>query len=129
MKAMEYKLDCETSYLVFNGFAMFEFDEQVGGAGRLMESVQTINKKSFELLCQATALLAEQGELTRRALGYEKQLIPTLEKIRAVATPMDVVGMRAAVMQAIMAGYGREIESDEDVDLVLLELRQKKTST
>lgn len=31
-------------------------------------------------------------------------------------------------MAAIMAGYGREVESDQDVDLGLLELEQKKTS-
>ncbi len=128
MKAIEYKLDGTAYYLVFNGFAMFEFDEQFSGASHLMESVQTVGKNSFELLCKATAILAEQGELARRALGYEKQPIPTLEKIRAVARPLDVIGMRTAVMQAIMAGYGREIESDEDVDLVLLELSQKKTS-
>ena len=128
MKAIEYKLNEETYYLVFNGAAMFEFDDHFGGAGNLLDAVKTVKKDTIERLCEATAILAEQGELVRRTLGYDKGPIPTLEQIKTVATPLDVIGMRTAVINAVMAGYGREIEADEDTDLVLLELSQKKTS-
>ena len=40
--------------------------------------------------------------------------------------PGDIPAMRRAVYTAIMLGYGREVESEEDVDLVLQELQLKK---
>ena len=72
-----------------------------------------------------TAKGAEQGELVRRALGYDKGPIPTAELLMTCSAPMDLVYLRQANLAAILAGYGREVEPDEPMDLGLAELEKQ----
>lgn len=128
MRAVKIDLCSKEYYLVFNGRAMLECEEQFGGASRLIEAVQGTGKEAFGLLCQGVALLAGEGELARRALSYDKGDIPTAEHIAAMCTPMDMIMLRNALIKAVVAGFGRQVEQDGDTDLVLLELAQKKTT-
>ena len=42
--------------------------------------------------------------------------------------PLELIAMKAALPRAIELGYGREVrEEDDEIDLGLAELRQKKT--
>ena len=78
------------------------------------------------LLCRAFAVMAAQGELCRRSMGYDPEELITAEQLMPRVMPGDIPAMRRAVYTAIMLGYGREVESEEDVDLVLQELQLKK---
>lgn len=111
--------------LLFNGYAMFAERDMFGEAG-MLELIQANTAEGFEALCKAVALLAEQGELVRRYEGHEPDELLTLERIRVLATPLDVPALRMAVINAMVKGYGREVE-DEEKDLGLTELEQKKT--
>lgn len=127
MKAVKVTIAGTDYFLVLNGSAMFEFDDAFGGTSKYFDQSKGSGREAFGAVCKAVAILAEQGELARRALGYEAGLILTEETVRVCATPMETVTLRNAALKAITAGYGREVESDEPVDLGLIELEQKKT--
>ena len=129
MKARKISFAGKPYYLLFNGTAMFAFDDEFGGSNVYLEKSGKPGKDAFEAVCTAAAILAEQGELARRALGYESAPFLKLDTLLACATPADIIVLRQAIMSAILAGYGREVESDEGTDLDLLELEQKKTKS
>lgn len=129
MKALKFTLAGRVYHLLFNGAALFEVEDRFGGANRLIETALCSGREAFEALCEGFSILAEQGELARRALGYDPEPMVDKEEIRALVTPLELVEMRSALVRAVMLGFGREIESEEDTDLVLLELSQKKTKS
>lgn len=127
MKSVKISLGGESYYLTFNGAALFDIEERFGGSTKLLDELNA-GREGFDKLCQATAILAEQGELVRRHFGYEPGSILTEETVKALATPKDIVLLKQAVINAVMQGYGREVTNDqEEVDLGLAELQQKKT--
>lgn len=127
MKAIKATLAGQEHYLVFNGSAMFAFEDESGGAGGMLDEL-TDDRSGFDKLCRAVTILAEQGELVRRHFGYDQRPMLTEETVRALATPKDIVQLKQAVINAVMQGYGREVTDDqEEVDLGLVELEQKKT--
>ena len=63
----------------------------------------------------------------RRELGYDNAPMLTTESALVLATPMDMIALRKAVMDAIVAGFDREVSYDGYIDLGLMELEQKKT--
>lgn len=127
MKATKITLAGTDHFLVFNGAAMFAFEEAFGGTGQFMDRIKGGGKDSFSAVCQAVAILAEQGELARRALGYDVGPMLEEEKVRALATPMEAAELQRAVVNTIIAGYKRDIPGEEAEDLGLIELEQKKT--
>lgn len=126
MKAVKITLAGQDYYLTFNGAAMFAFEDAFDGGNGYFEKSSGAGREAFDATCKAVSILAEQGELARRALGYDKGPLLTEERALALATPLDAVMLRRAALEAILAGYGREVESGEDVDVGLMELEQKK---
>ena len=129
MKTRKINFAGQTYYLLFNGTAMFAFDDAFGGSSAYLEKSGTPGKDAFDAVCTAASILAEQGELARRALGYESAPILERETLLACVTPADILSLRQATLSAILAGYGREVESSDDIDLDLMELEQKKTKS
>lgn len=129
MKAYKINLAGRDRYLVFTVEAMFQIQENFGGSGELLELLKTPTREAFSATCKAAAILAEQGELARRALGYESEPILTASALAATTHPADVAVLKLAIPTAIALGYGREIvDEDAEVDLGLAELNsQKKT--
>ena len=113
--------------MVFTAAAMFEAEEAFGGSNEMLSAISAGGKAGFDAHCKAVALLAEQGELVRRYMGYEPRLIIEERDIRAIMTPADVGDLTQRVISAVTLGYRRDVESHEDVDLGLIELEQKKT--
>jgi hypothetical protein len=128
LKARRITLAGQDYYLTFNGAAMFEVDDRFGSATKLLDAVNVPGSKGFDALCGGLAILAEQGELARRALGYDRGPVLTEETVRALTAPTELASLRTALVTAILVGFGREVESEQDVDLGLLELEQKKTN-
>lgn len=84
-------------------------------------------RESFSNACKAAAILAEQGELARRHMGYEPSPLPSAEDIAATTDPMGLPALKSAVISAVMLGFGREIDPENDeVDVGLAELGEQK---
>lgn len=129
MKAVKFELAGRVRHLCFTVEAMFQIQEQFGGTTELMEAMRDGGREGLSAACRAAALLAEQGELARRSLGYDPEPMVDAEAIAASLDPAGAVALRLAVPAAISLGFGREVEPENDeVDLYLQELNaQKKT--
>jgi len=127
MKAVKLPLAGRERYLCFTVEAMFQLREEFGGTGELLEAVKPDTREGFAAACKAAAILAEQGELARRSLGYDPEPILEAGALQAAATPVDIVRLKLALPTTLALGYGREIEpEDADVDLGLAELNEQK---
>lgn len=129
MKAVKIDLAGRTRYLAFTVEAMFQIQEAFGGSKELVDAAEENTREGFAAACKAAAILAEQGELARRGLGYDPEPITDAGTIAATMTPSAVAALKVAIVSAMTLGYGREVEPDSDeVDLGLAELNtQKKT--
>jgi len=129
MKAVKLALAGRERHLCFTVEAMFQVQEQFGGSGELLDALKSGGRDGFSVACRAAAILAEQGELARRALGYDPEPIVDAGTIASVMSPSEVTALMLAIPAAISLGYGREVEAENDeVDLGLAELNaQKKT--
>ena len=126
MKAIKITLNNREFYLYFNGEAMFEVQGMYGETP-IFDVLMPSDKTAFTELCNMLALLSTQGELARRQLGYDKRPMLTAEDAALFITPMEVMPLKLAVLQAVAIGYGREIEGNQDaVDLVLAEIEKKE---
>ena len=129
MKAVKLLFGGKTHYIAFTGMAMLAINDTFGGATELLEKIEPNTPEALTALSAAIAILAEQGELARRALNYTPERIFESKEFLSCAAPTDIVKMKQAVPQAITLGFGREIvDEQEEVDLVLAELNQKKTN-
>lgn len=129
MKAVKLTLAGRERYLTFTVEAMFQIQEQFGGPTELIEAVQDGGRCGFAAACKAAAILAEQGELARRSLGYDPEPIADEAAIAASLSPGEIAALKLAIPAAMSLGFGREVEpEDDEVDLGLAELNaQKKT--
>jgi len=126
MKSVKITLGGREYYLLFNGEAMFRLQD-LYGEKPIFEVLAPNDRTAFGELCKVLAILAEQGELARRQLGYDKGPMLTEEQVRALITPIEVLSLKMEVFKAVARGYGREIEDTSGaVDLVLAELEKKE---
>lgn len=129
MRAVKIKLAGRERYLAFTVEAMFQIEEQFGGPSELVEAVRDPGRAGYDAACRAAAILAEQGELVRRSLGYDQEPMAGTEAIAAALDPAALMELKLAIPAALSLGFGREVEPENDeVDLGLAELNaQKKT--
>lgn len=130
MRAVKLTLAGRERYLAYTVEAMFQLEARFGGTQELIEAVSANSREGFQAACQAASVLAEQGELARRYMGYDCAPIPSAEEIAATTAPSGIAALKTAVASAVSLGFGREIEPENDeVDIGLAELNeQKKTS-
>ena len=127
MKAIKITLAGREQYLAFTGEAMFQIQEQFGTAPELLDVVSKNTREGLDVTCKAAAILAEQGELARRHLGYDKSTIVDADAIRATILPSEIAALKLAIPAAMELGYGREVkEENDEVDLGLAELNAQK---
>lgn len=127
MKAVKIALAGRVRYLAFTVDAMFALDERFGGTQELIDAVSSNSREGFQAACQAAAILAEQGELARRHMGYDCAPMPSAEEIAATTAPSGIAALKTAVASAVSLGFGREIDPDNDeVDIGLAELNEQK---
>lgn len=127
MKAVKITLAGRTQYLAYTGEAMFQLQEKFGTAAELLGAVGKNTRDGLSVACEAAAILAEQGELARRHLGYDKGPIIEAATIRATITPSEIAALKLAIPAAMELGYGREVvEENDEIDLGLAELIAQK---
>lgn len=125
----EYKLASKTLHMALTGDGYFDIQELLPDIGELFDQLSKNTREAFRLTCACAAILARGGELQRRALGMDAEPIPTEGEIRAIIKPVEIVALRGAVLQAVLAGLRREVEGEEvKRDLVLEELEGRKKS-
>lgn len=130
MKAVKITLAGRERYLAFTGSAMFDIREKFGGTAELLEAVKEDSRKGLQTAAAAAALLAQQGELVRRHLGYDPEPFVEAEAIEATIAPGEITALKLAIPAAITLGFGREIApEDGEVDLGLAELNAQKKTT
>lgn len=118
----------KTFYFMFNGLAMFALEDTFGGK-EYLEKLRENTAEGLSALLQVSAILAEQGELARREMGYTPTELPTQSNfgIPALLHPIDILTLRNGCIGAINLGYTREISNeDEEIDLGLIELQKKR---
>lgn len=127
MKAVRLTLAGRECHLALTVEAMFQLEDLFGGTGELLDAMGGTGRESFQAACKAAAVLAEQGELARRHLGYDPAPMPALEDVLATMTPDQLPAVKLAVSSAVSLGFGREIEPENDeVDVGLAELNGQK---
>ncbi len=126
MKAVKIRLAGQECFLAYTGEAMFALRDKFGEATELTNAYMESTREGMEAAADIAAVLAEQGELARRALGYDKAAIVTAEQIKSTITPADIFNLKTAITNAIVTGFGREVENEGDVDLGLIELQAQK---
>lgn len=130
MKAVKITLAGREQYLAYTGEAMFQLQEKFGTAAELLGAIGKNTREGLSVACEAAAILAEQGELARRYLGYDKGPIIDAETIRATITPGEIAALKLAIPAAMELGYGREVvEENDEIDLGLAELNAQKKTT
>jgi len=129
MKAVKFTLAGRERHLAYTVEAMFQLEEMFSGTKEMIDAVSDVGREGFQAACKAAAVLAEQGELARRHMGYDPAPLLSSEDIAATLAPSELPALKLAVTSAVSLGFGREIEPENDeVDVGLAELsEQKKT--
>lgn len=127
MKTVKIDLAGRTRYLAFTVEAMFLIQESFGGTGELIDAIKEGTREGFTAACGAAAILAQQGELVRRHLGYDPEPVIDAGTIAATMAPSGITALKLAIPAAISLGFGREVDPENDeVDLGLAELNEQK---
>lgn len=115
-------------YLHYSMAVLFDVVEKFGGIQTALEAMETNDKAAFETVRWFAVRMANDAELCRRAMGYDKSKIISEDDLTALVSPFEFSQIYEAVVTAIEKGYARNAENDdEEVDLGLAELNEKKT--
>lgn len=127
-KCIKYTFCARELWLMYNAAAMFEVVEMTGGADKLEGIILAKTPEAVDKLFDIFLCLAKNGNAARKYIGYDCDELPDKDAVAALTTVDDIARMRDAVMNAIIAGVGRETQNSEDaeVDLGLEELNAKK---
>ncbi len=114
-------------HLTFSISCMFDMQEQYGNIQKSLEIIQADNRDAFDAVRWFAVRMANEGELCRRNAGYEPLPMAEEKDIASTMSPYEYAQLRDAVVDAIAAGYKREVKDDKETDLGLEELNAKKT--
>lgn len=138
MKYIEHEFDGVTRRLSFTAGALFKVYEKFGYmtdivAGLKLSAGGAEDKgpdriEGWNNVCWLYALMAEQGNLQRKALYMDAQPIITYEQLRTQASPADMLSLKQAVYDALALGFKRDNAPtpDEEVDEVLMEIEERE---
>lgn len=129
MKATIFTLAGREVTLAFTGEAMFTLREKYGEVANAVTAYAPDTREAMDAAVEVAALLAEQGELARRAFGHDPREIVSADTIKATLAPSEIYTLKAAITTAIELGFGREVKNEDEVDLGLAELQAQKKTT
>jgi hypothetical protein len=134
MKHIDFDFNGRTYAFSFTAEALFQVYDRFGACDDILEATHCLEPtaEGWRNCCWLAALMAAQGELQRRAQGYDKQPMLTAEELRCGVMAADNARLRMAVRRALEQGFHREIpdpDTEREVNLVLKEREeaQKKT--
>lgn len=116
--------------LNFSVQVMFDMTDKYGSAQAVYDKMTEDNPEAFETTKWMFIRMANDGELVRRAEGYDHRPMLEDKDITIRMAPIEYMQMKAAVIEAVNAGYESESHrTTDEVDEGLRELEQKKTNT
>lgn len=111
--------------LNFSINVMFDAADKFGSMAEAFNAIDKENRSGADAIRWFLVQMANDAELVRRKEGYDRG--DMLEEADVVInTPADYRIFKQAVLKAIEIGYTCEVESEEEVDLGLRELNEKK---
>ena len=136
MKHIDFTFNGRTYALSFTAEALFQTYDKFGVCYDILAATQCLEPtaEGWRNCCWLAACMAAQGELQRRAQGYDRQPMLSVEELRTGLMAADNTRLRLAVRQALEQGFQREIPDPDaekqEINLVLLEREeaQKKTT-
>ena len=136
MKRIEFEFNGRIYFLAFTAEALFSVYDHFGYTTDILTTTGCLEPtaEGYKNLCWLAALMAAQGELQRRRIGYSDQEMLEAEDLRVNLPPTRAAALQEAVMAALQEGFRRETEPDEarEVNLVLQEREEaekKKQAT
>lgn len=125
MKRIEFEFNGRIYFLAFTAEALFTVYDHFGYTTDILTTTGCLEPtaEGYKNLCWLAALMAAQGELQRRRIGYSDQEMLEAEDLRVNLPPTRAAALQEAVMAALQEGFRRETEADADheVNLVLQE--------
>lgn len=126
MKLTPFPFNGTDYYLLLNGAALFDIYDQFGREGSVLDPIKGSGRDALENICWYLEELSAQGELYRRRQGFDKGPVLSAQALLVELSPLDVPMARAAIQEAICAGFLREEEeAPREIDKGLLELEKK----
>ena len=129
MKTFEFNYGGKVLHLYMNGTAMFAIEALDAGREDTTDVIERMKENTPEGvadLLKVALILAEQGELCRRYLGYSPERIPAEKELLLLLSPAQLMMLRVVAMMAINAGYEqKESGQNDDIDTGLAELEKK----
>ena len=129
MRSVKFKYRGQEYILAATACALFTiYDEYGTGDIFAQTGCMEPSAMGWETACRIAAMLSEQGELQRRALGRDKGEILDADILFRTASPVDALNVREAIREALRLGFSREVVEDEDqeVNLVLREREEEE---
>ena len=120
-----YKHGGKEYWLVYTADAYFEIKEQYGTEP--FDRLRADDRSGWDCAVGCLLILAREGELCRRYMGYEPLPMLDEETIRRTVLPDGVVNVKNAVAEAIFAGMriANAKQDNQPVDIGLLEFEKK----
>jgi hypothetical protein len=120
-----YKHGGKEYWLVYTADAYFEIKEQYGTEP--FDRLRADDRSGWDCAVGCLLILAREGELCRRYMGYEPLPMLDEETIRRTVLPDGVVNVKNAVAEAIFAGMriANAKKDNQPVDIGLLEFEKK----
>mgnify|MGYP006923174427 FL=1 len=88
MNTVDFAWNGQTLHLLLNGAALFDIFDRYGSDTEILELIAGSGRKDLEATCWILAKLAEQVELARRYLGYDREKPPQAGRLMALMAPM-----------------------------------------
>lgn len=129
MKTVTFTLRGKKYGLYYNGAAMFDVQDVLGGdTTQLFTVIRGRSREKFAKLCEMIEIMSAQYNKAMAAVGRPAPELLRAEYLHAVAALRDIDKLQNMVIEAINAGLAQEeTEEDEEIDIGLIEL-QKKTA-
>ena len=120
-----YKHGGKEYWLVYTADAYFEIKEQYGTEP--FDRLRADDRSGWDCAVGCLLILAREGELCRRYMGYEPLPMLDEETIRRTVLPDGVVNVKNAVAETIFAGMriANAKKDNQPVDIGLLEFEKK----
>lgn len=126
MKHIDFEFEGKTYALSFTAEALFSVYDKFGFTDDILGTTKAMEPtvEGWVNCCWLAALMASQGELQRRYMGFDPQPMITLEKLRTGFMAADSVRLREAVRAALEQGFTRSTadeDEEQEINLVLVE--------
>ncbi len=113
--------------LAYTAWAMVDINrllrQQDGTSLELPKVILGDAQDNFELFCEIVEVLAYSAAIYQRLRGQNADEAISAKEIKYILLPTELIKLKQTAMETILAGLGRE--EDSEVDLGLAEIEKK----